>query len=343
MMAALQHDVLPDRPAAPEPSGRRKAKPRRAILIHNPNAGMVLRRMRDAVAAFASQGLTLEIQHTAGRGDAWRMAREAPQDVWAILVAGGDGTFNEAVNGLMQRPPPRPALGLLPCGTANVLARELGLPLRADKAAQALIGAEAQPIHLGRVDGRYFTVMAGVGMDAQVVAGLSPAMKRHLGRVGYTIETLRQMFFHSPPTLQVTADGQDYRAHSLIAANGRYYGGGFQVTPNARATRRGLDLCLMQGEGCWRVFAQTASVILGTHLKRRDMPIVSSAQQIRVEGPQGAPVQADGELAARLPVTIDAPADWIQVLMPPGPAAPGEARPGMRLMFSPPQAKDPDR
>jgi YegS/Rv2252/BmrU family lipid kinase len=339
MTSALQHKVVPLGSGSQDVAHRRSAAAQRAVLIHNPAAGLFRPRMRSALAVLAAGGFSVEVRHTAGRGDARRLARDVPDDVGSVFVAGGDGTFNEALNGLMERPPPRPVLGLLPCGTANVLARELGLPLRPDHAARALIAAEPQAIYPGRVDGRYFSVMVGVGMDAQVVANLSPALKRHLGRIGYTVETLRQMFFHAPPRMTVVADGVEYRAHSIIAANARYYGGGFRVAPNARATRRGLELCLLEGRGSWTVFAQTAAVILGRHLKRRDVRIVP-ARSIRVDGPEGAPVQADGELVGRLPATIEAPADWVRILMPPDPTAPEEARPAVRLMAGRPPPAD---
>ena len=320
-MRALPHDVVVERAAAP----------RRVLLIHNPTAGLFRRRLRKAIAVLAALNVTVAVRRTERSGDAWRMAREAPAGLSAVLVAGGDGTINEAVNGLMERPPPRPPLGLLPAGTANVLARELGLPLRPDRAAEALVDAEPRTVHLGRLNGRYFTVMAGVGLDARIVDGLSPVLKRYLGRAGYTIEALHQMIFHPPPSMTVSVDGTAFRAHSIIAANARYYGGGIKVAPAARATRDGLDLCMFQGQGPWTTFRQTASAILGHHLQRSDVKLMP-AQTIRIDGPKGAPVQADGELVGRLPVTIEATDMGIEILVPADPAPPPETDGVVRVM-----------
>ena len=321
MTTALQHGVWLSDTTPHDVVLEHAVAPRRLLLIHNPTAGLFRRRLRRAVAVLAGRNAVVDVRRTCCSGDAWRMAREAPADLSAILVAGGDGTVNEVVNGLMERPRPRPPLGLLPSGTANVLARELGLPLRPDRAAEALADAKPRTIHLGRVNGRYFTAMAGVGLDARIVAGLSPVLKRYLGRAGYAIETLHQMLFHSPPSMTVFADGTAFHAHSIIAANARYYGGGIKVAPQARATRDGLELCVFEGQGPWTTFRQTASAILGRHLRRADIKLVS-AQTIRIDGPDGAPIQADGELVGRLPATIESVGACIEVLVPPDLASP---------------------
>ena len=302
---------------------------RRMLLIHNPTAGLLQGRLRRAVAALTDRNIEVRVLRTSGPRDAWRLAREAPADLTAILIAGGDGTFNEAVNGLMERPPPRPPLGLLPSGTANVLARELGLPLQADRAAGLMADAMAQTMYLGRVNGRYFATMAGVGLDARVVAHLPRVLKRGLGRAGYTIETLRQMFLDPPPSMTVTVDGVAYRAHSVVAAKARYYGGSIQVAPSARAVKPGLALCVFQGQGTWTTFGQTAAALLGCHLRRPDVTLLP-ATTIRLDEPSGAPVQADGELVGRLPARIDASSEEIQVLVPvsaPQPTAKVESGP----------------
>ena len=324
MTTALQHGVWLSDTAPHDVVLEQGVAPRRMLLIHNPTAGLFRRRLRKALAILAGCDAVVDVRQTRCSGDAWRMARDAPADLSAILVAGGDGTINEVVNGLMERPPPRPPLGLLPSGTANVLARELGLPLRPDRAAEALADAEPRTIHLGRVNGRYFTAMAGVGLDARIVAGLSPVLKRYLGRAGYTIETLHQMLFHPPPRMTVVADGTEFHAHSIIAANARYYGGGIKVAPQARATRGGLDLCVFEGQGPWTTFRQTASAILGRHLRRADVKLVP-AQTIRIDGPDGAPIQADGELIGRLPAIIESAGAGIEILVPPDLAAPTRA------------------
>ena len=153
------------------------------LLVENPVAGGGRSRLKEAVALFRAHGIRVDVITTAGRGDARRTARDCPAGTDAIIVAGGDGTINEVVNGLLERPDGPVPLGLLPFGTANVLAGELGIPCRPLPAAQALLSAEPCDIHLGEVNGVAFLVMAGIGLDGRIVARLAPSLKRKLGRL----------------------------------------------------------------------------------------------------------------------------------------------------------------
>ena len=154
---------------------------RRLLIIFNPAAGWRRRqRLAPVLTRLREHGCALVVRETQGPGDAERFAAEVDPDAFDIVVAaGGDGTVNETINGLARSGLP---LGLIPLGTANVLAAEIGLRTDPASLARCLVFGEPRPIALGAANGRRFILMAGAGFDAQVVAGVSVPMKRWLGK-----------------------------------------------------------------------------------------------------------------------------------------------------------------
>ena len=140
----------------------------RILVIHNPTAGSSARtKLRRFVELLSEDGAEVAVRATAGPGDATAIAAAAGDGKWdAIVAAGGDGTVNEIVNGLG---PNSPSLGILPLGTANVLALELGLPVAAPDAARLIARGGVRQLYFAAIEGRRFVMMAGVGFDARVV------------------------------------------------------------------------------------------------------------------------------------------------------------------------------
>src|SRR5262249_60700955 len=143
-----------------------------------------------------------------------------------LVIAGGGGTINEAVNGLLSRGGGAASpLALVPLGTANVLANEIGLVTAPAAVARTIARGAAVRAYVGIANGRCFTAMAGAGFDAHVVAHVSLRLKRLLGKGAYVLESLRQLWRFPFPRYRVTIDGQSYDAASVIVAKGHYYGG----------------------------------------------------------------------------------------------------------------------
>lgn len=284
----------------------------RVLTILNPTAGRK-RRFAEAMAAWSAAGRTTAVVETARRGDAERFAREAAASgIGLVLVGGGDGTVNEVINGLagVARPP---ALGVLPLGTANVLARELGLPLSPGGAAATLAKATVRDVHLGLVNGRRFAMMAGVGFDAQVVAAVRPDAKQRFGRLAYAATTaeLWAMGRHSRYRLQI--GDTSVEVGSVIVAKGRHYAGGFVACPTADLTRPELSLCLLSSSTRLQVLA--AALGLGTG-RIGWVPGVShlSVPMLHVDGPADEPVQADGDIVGTLPATFSVAPETLRML-----------------------------
>jgi diacylglycerol kinase family enzyme len=181
---------------------------RALLLIRNPTAG---RRRRDLVDDVVRQvraaGWTVDLVDTAAVGDARRLAEQCDEARYAVIaVAGGDGTINEVMNGLVRRSATAPALAIVPLGTANVLAHELGLDVSAASIARTIVAGRALLVHPGEAcgdgDPRCFSLMAGAGFDAKVVAGVSAPLKRRFGKAAYVwrsmVETHRYRPFAMP-------------------------------------------------------------------------------------------------------------------------------------------------
>lgn len=288
---------------------------RRWLLIENPVAGSGRSRLPEALRLLQDNSIGVKIVTTRARGDARRAAREAPAGIDAIIVAGGDGTINEVVNGLLERPGGPLPLGILPFGTANVLAGELGIPERPVPAAHALLSARPCAIHLGELNGNAFLVMAGIGLDGRIVASLPGRLKKRLGRLAYFLELVRQVLFVPAPVLTVATGGERLTAATVVVANGYYYAGRFVLAREARVTEPGLHLCLFQRGGRWALTRVCLAAVFGRLHRLPDVRVMPIAEA-RIEGPAGEPIQADGDHVGSLPGVIRASERTIQVLVP---------------------------
>ncbi|MGD1878358.1 MAG: diacylglycerol/lipid kinase family protein [Kiloniellaceae bacterium] len=295
-------------PDSHAPSGA----PRRLLVIYNPTAGGSRRRRFEAVLAdLADLGCPMDVRPTTGPGDAAVFARQADPALHDLVVAaGGDGTINEVVNGLIALADKAPPLAVLPLGTANVLAAELGLDLEPAHIARVIAEGRIQPVSLGRADastgeGRAFSLMAGAGFDARVVAGIDLRVKRLLGKGAYVIGGLCQMARQQPPPLKVTVDGRVYEAASVVVSNARFYGGRYLLAPQASLADPLLHVCLFRYGDVLHILRYAMALQRGVLLREKSFQIVTG-HDIRIEGDPGAPLQADGDIIAHLPVRISA-------------------------------------
>ena len=290
---------------------------RRLLIIFNPAAGWRRRRrLAPVLARLREHGCTLVLRETKGPGDAERFAAEVDPGAFdLVVVAGGDGTVNETINGLARSGLP---LALIPLGTANVLAAEIGL--RTDPAAVARCVAlgEPRPIALGAANGRRFILMAGAGFDAHVVAGVSVPMKRWLGKGAYVLSTLRQLLVFDFPSYEVLTDNAVQHAASVIITNARYYGGRFVCAPGASLESDTLQVCLFQRAGRLAAIGYALALFSGR------LPAVSSyrlieARRIEIRGRPGEPIQVDGDGIGQLNGAIEVLPKALDLVFPPGP------------------------
>ena len=231
--------------------------------------------------------------------------------------AGGDGTVNEVINVLVGRGLP---LGIVPLGTANVLAAEIDLDLAPEAIARTLAFGEPRPIALGRANGRRFVLMAGAGFDARVVDEVSVPLKRRLGRAAYVLASLDQLIRFDFKPYRVRVDGGVYEAASVVIANGRYYAGRYLCAPAASITIPSLEICLFERGGRLAAIGYALALLTGRLPRLRSYRIISAAS-VEIEGAPGEPVQGDGDILTRLNVRIDVVPDALRLLHPPPGAA----------------------
>ncbi len=246
------------------------------------------------------------------------IARASGPDVDALVVAGGDGTINEAINGLLncEKSVALPTLGLIPIGTTNVLARDLGLPRNAKALARLLAHGPVCDIYLGRSNGRFFALMCGVGLDARVVDRISLRLKRRLGKLAYVLHGLRELALHAPRRYRVLVDdSQMFEASSVVVARSRFYAGEFQLAPEACLHKSELQVCLFQRDGRWSALLYILGMATGL-LTRTPGYRTLPASKVLITGYDGDPVQLDGDSRGTLPLNIGLCERPISVIAP---------------------------
>ena len=288
-------------------------------VVFNPTAGARRRlRLEETLKLLREFGCQISVQSTAARGDAEAIARalcDTPPAPDLLVVAGGDGTINEAVNGLLSNGSAAWPLALVPLGTANVLAAEIGLATSPAVVARTIAQGSSERAYVGLANGRCFTAMAGVGFDAHVVANVDLKLKRRIGKGAYVLESLRQLFRFRFPRYRVTVDGQVFEAASVIVAKGHYYAGRYVCAPDARLDQPQFHVCLFERGGRWNAVRYAVALALGRLPRLADFRIVRG-RLVAIDGPAGDPVQGDGDIIARLPVHIEIAPQALRLIVP---------------------------
>jgi YegS/Rv2252/BmrU family lipid kinase len=287
---------------------------RRALIIFNPVAGYFpSRRLTRVCQSLSWLGVEVTIRETAYRGDAEAFAVAASsKDCDVVVAAGGDGTINEVANGLAGSHLP---LAIIPLGTANVLAEEIKMCMDAPSIARTIAAGETQTVTIGRINGRRFLMMAGIGFDAHVVANINRPVKQAVGKLAYVGQTLISAFTFSGSPYLVTVDGVSCEAASAVIANGRSYGGRYTCAPEARLEDPEFHVCLFLNAGPWNTLRYCSAIVLGRIDRLSDIKIVRGSH-ITVKGADGEPVQCDGDITSHLPLSAYADRDTLNLVMP---------------------------
>ncbi|MDY6850231.1 MAG: diacylglycerol kinase family protein [Geoalkalibacter sp.] len=270
------------------------------LLICNPIAGGNARpAIQRAERYLRDRGYQVEIALTQARGDARRFAEQARgKSYHRIIVAGGDGTLNEVVNGLAPCTTP---LAFLPLGTTNVLALEIGLPRAVEQSCRVALEGSPRPVCLGLADETRFLLMAGIGFDAQVVAGVNANLKKLLGKGAYVVEALAQALRHRPQEVRAClSDGRILTGYGAIISNARCYGGSFQITPRACLSEESLEVFILRTPG----LASLVKLSLRMLLRRPVSPALGEIIRTREVSLSGdsVSVQLDGDFWGYLPL-----------------------------------------
>lgn len=291
---------------------------RRLAAIVNPHSagGGYRRDMPLIFEALRGLGYTVEELETAGPGDATRLAREAVAAGFdRVCAIGGDGTVNETINGLAGSETP---LAIIPTGTVNILAMELGIPLEPPDAVRLLATGTVSWIDLGLAGDRYFALMAGVGMDAAVVAALNPMMKKALKEAAFAVQGVATYLTHEDPLIRVSSDERSVDGYFAVFGNSSNYGGAFGITPLADMRDGLLDVCVLKDKSFVSTVWYWTAALINAHIKHPKVEYFHTerASIAAVEQGKEVLVQTDGEVAGKLPMECRVVPRALRVVVP---------------------------
>lgn len=288
----------------------------KALLYYNPHSRRYRPDEIDRVRSLlARSGIEAEPVESPAPGSAPRYDFGGGPSPLCIIY-GGDGTINAVVNLLLAAMPDRPpAFAVVPRGTANVLARELGLPADLSAAAAVIARGQRRSIHLGRAGGRHFVLMAGVGLDGHVIERTSARLKRRFGTIAFWISGLSALAGYRIPRFEVKLGREVFPATFAVIGNAGLYGGILAITPQARLEEAQLDVCLFNSTSKLRFFRYLAASFRGRHLGLPDV-LYRKADKLTIQGDSRIAVQVDGELAGHLPMDFEVSSRTIEVVVP---------------------------
>jgi YegS/Rv2252/BmrU family lipid kinase len=297
-------------------------------LVYNPFAGGLKgpgrARLDRAISILEHAGAQVQTFATSGPKHAGELASRAIEaGCETILAAGGDGTINEAVNGIAGS---NIQFGILPAGTANVLANEIGFSNRPDHAARQLLHAVPGRIALGALDREetgpalaarhYFILMAGIGLDARIVYELDLELKNRLGKLAYWHGGLRQ-FGRPVPRFHVGVNGKDYCASFALVTRVRNYGGDFEIARQIRLTDNDFEIVVFQ-DYQWQDYMRFFGAVMTNRLYSTSGVDIVRSTGLKADSPENERIhiQVDGELLGQLPAAISVVPDALTLLMP---------------------------
>ena len=287
-------------------------------VIVNPTAGAnsTNRNWPRISSLLKKVGLSFDFQFTEGKGHAIDLARTASEKGYHSLVAvGGDGTIHEVANGLMQKDSTvKPSLGIICTGTGSDLSRSIGISHDYSQACHNLANPREIVIDVGVVKyrnkgqtlQRYFVNSAGIGFDATVVDAVEKMPKYFGGTIPYLTGLIRSFLFYRNKDVSFKVGDQPVQKAkilSLVVANGRYFGGGMHIAPQAKLDDNLLDMVILGNFGKFELISNIKKVYSGTHLTLPKVKLVKDTS-ICIESTQKFLLHADGEILGEGPVSF---------------------------------------
>jgi diacylglycerol kinase (ATP) len=286
------------------------------VILANPKSGRYrVGRVQSIVDGLgrADHDVTLQVTQSPGEIEVICADRSVVADTF--VIAGGDGSINEAIRGFNQRPRPHPSIAVIPSGTANVLANEIGLPRRAAPIVKMIATNRTRRLYHGLANGNPFILMASAGYDAEVVSANPRPLKRRLGSLSYLLTAMALRFRRTGHQLSVCADGQLTPARMAVVTNISRYGGRFTVCPDASIDRPELYLATLQSDDPMSIYR------FGFHLVTNTIPKASGvtirrAKRVEITADDPVACQADGDSIGTTPLVIEQTDNWTRIVVP---------------------------
>lgn len=322
------------------------------FLIGNPAAGRnALRKINEAAAIIKNKGHDVEMLLTGKRGDAESFARQISSEFGVksselrndknlelithdskllIIAAGGDGTYNEVINGIACTDT---SMAILPLGTTNVLAKELNMPDDIEGVLNIALRGKTQKICLGRITlipevrslktaensnmrhsslvTRHFLLMAGIGYDGETVYGIKDGIKRYSGKGAYILSGLKTLLRWAPDKLTFTMNGKSCEGYSAIICKTSKYAGNFRIAPDAHIKNADFYAFIMHGKNRLDIFRYVSGIVMEKHLKFTDITY-RKIENMEVKGK--AHIQIDGDYFGMTPAKIEIVPDALRLV-----------------------------
>jgi diacylglycerol kinase (ATP) len=291
-------------------------------LIYNPTAGALRRDARKIERlrqSLARRGIGVKLLPTTCAGDATRLAAQSVNDgAEIIIVCGGDGTINEAAQSLVGT---ESTLAVWPCGTANVLARELRLPCGEDALSELIAGRNDRTISVGRAvkpDGweRYFLLMAGIGLDATIVNHVDLGLKRLIGAGAYLAAGLGYLARMPLTPFSIDINGKRHESTFTVISNAASYAVCFTLAPGAKLDDDKLDVCVFNSRSRIAYLSYAfLSMAKGLHTRISNV-VYQPAREALANSNDKALVQLDGDVMGTLPMRFDIAPAALRIVAP---------------------------
>lgn len=299
------------------PAGR----PRRALLLVNEASRQGQDAADLAEALLEAGGLDLQREPCREGEDLAAAIRRHAGAVDLVVLGGGDGTMNAAARALVETGLP---LGILPLGTANDLARTLGIPMDLEAAVQVVTAGRIRRIDLGEVNGHPFFNVASIGLSVELTRELTRGLKRRWGRLGYAVATIRALARMRPFHAEIRHDGEAHRVRTIQIAvgNGRHYGGGMTIAQDAEIDDGRLNLYSLEFERLWKLALIYPAFRLGRHGMWQEVR-TAACEELEIRTRRPRPVNTDGEITTATPARFRVLPRAVAVLVPPPPPPDG--------------------
>jgi diacylglycerol kinase (ATP) len=303
-----------------------------AVIIYNPTSGQQrsrrLHEIEEAAAILRTSGIDAQPLPTTAAGSATELARDAVQrGSEMVIVCGGDGTINEVVNGIAGSSSP---LAILPAGTANILAKELGIPWNIPAAARLIAKGKLARIALGEASWhapakegpavgvrRYFLCVSGAGPDGAIVHAIDTAHKLRVGILAYWMEGFRQFLTYPFPPFKIDSQEKQLTASLLVVGRTKYYGGPFRITTGASLFDNQFEIVAYSGRNRFEVLMCLPAIWLG-RLRQVNGIHVWKTSRFTCQPLNGTQIfsQLDGEPTSALPIEFRIVPDALTLVLP---------------------------
>jgi YegS/Rv2252/BmrU family lipid kinase len=289
-------------------------QPKRALLLVNRQSRYGQKYLSEAISQLKQLGFIVLEELTEDPLKLPDIIRHYHHQVDLVIIGGGDGTLNAAIEGLVDTQLP---LGILPLGTANDLARTLEIPVDLPKACQVIATGQYQRIDLGLVNDKYFFNVASCGLSVQITQRITKEDKSRWGILAYLSMALKMIWQARPFRAEIRINGEEIRIKTIQIAigNGRYYGGGMAVSYDAKIDDQRLDLYSLEMHHWWQILFILPALWRGRHA---DLPGVRTLQgtEFEIYTRKSRSINTDGEITTSTPATFRVIPQVISVLVP---------------------------